>query len=90
MAPINKYVTAIAVGLAMAAVASPSLAQRSENHMSREEALRDCNAKAGKMSQSTWGDHQIHMYRSCMSQHGLPGIARDLLSRRPALRPPAF
>jgi hypothetical protein len=72
MVAINKRVAAIAVGLAIAAVASPSLAQRSEDHMSsaREEALRDCSAKAGRMSQSTWGDHQIHMYRSCMAQHG--------------------
>jgi hypothetical protein len=72
MFAINKPVAAIAVALAIAAVASPSLAQRGENHMTgaREQALRECSAQAGKMSQSTWGDHQIHAYRSCMHQHG--------------------
>ncbi len=55
MVPISKYVAAIAVGLAISA---------------RQEAVRDCSAKAGKRSQSTWGDHQIHIYRSCMAQHG--------------------
>jgi hypothetical protein len=42
--PISKYVAAIAVGLAISA---------------RQEAARDCSAKAGRMSQSTSGDHQI-------------------------------
>lgn len=62
------------LGLAIAAVASPSVAQRSENgiHMNsaREQALRECNGVAGKMSQYTWGDHQTQAYRSCMAQHG--------------------
>jgi hypothetical protein len=74
MVAINKYVAGIAFGLAIAAVASPSLAQRSENgnHLTsaREQALRECNGVAGKMSQYTWGDHQIQAYRACMAQHG--------------------
>jgi hypothetical protein len=72
MFAINKHAAAIALGLAIAAVASPSLAQRSETPTSnaREQALRECSGQAGKMSQSTWGDHQIHAYRSCMHQHG--------------------
>jgi len=53
MVPINKYVAAIAVGLAMSA---------------RQEAARDCSAKAGRMSRST--SHQIQIYRSCMAQYG--------------------
>ena len=74
MVAINKYVAGIAFGLAIAAVASPSLAQRSENGnpmtSAREQALRECNGVAGKMSQHTWGDHQIQAYRACMTQHG--------------------
>ena len=72
MFAINKHAAVIALGLAIAAVASPSLAQRSETPMSsaREQALRECSAQAGKMSQYTWGDHQIHAFRSCMHQHG--------------------
>jgi hypothetical protein len=74
---INKRAPAIALGLALAAVASQSLAQRSETPNSetpmsneREQALRECTGQAGKMSQGTWGDHQIHAFRSCMYQHG--------------------
>jgi len=72
MRALNKRWAVIAIALAIAAVASPSLAQSNGNHMNnaREQALRDCSAKAGKMSQSTWGDHQLHMYRSCMAGHG--------------------
>jgi hypothetical protein len=72
MFAINKHVAAIAVALAIAATASPSLAQRSENPMSsaREQALRECSGQMGKMSQSTWGTHQLHAFRSCMAQHG--------------------
>jgi hypothetical protein len=74
MFPLSKHAVAVALGLAIAAVASPSLAQRSETPMSsaREQALRECSGQAGKMSQSTWGDHQIHAFRSCMHQHGQP------------------
>src|SRR5215472_11597794 len=74
MFALNKHAAAIALGLAIAAVASPSLAQRSETPMNsaREQALRECSGQAGKMSQSTWGDHQIHAFRSCMHQHGQP------------------
>jgi hypothetical protein len=74
MFAINRHVAAIALGLAIAAVASPSLAQRSENPMSsaREKALRECSGQTGKMSQSTWGVHQLHAFRSCMHQHGEP------------------
>jgi len=72
MFAINKHAAAIALGLAIAAVASPSLAQRSETPISsaREQALRECNGQTGKMSQYTWGAHQITGYRACMHQHG--------------------
>ena len=61
-------------GLALAALASPSFAQRSEQPMStaREQAVRECNAAAGKYYNSTWQTTQIHSYRSCMAQHGEP------------------
>ena len=50
MVAINRHVAAIALGLAIAAVASPSLAQRSENNMSseREQALRECSGTASR------------------------------------------
>lgn len=74
MLAINRHVATVALGLAIAAVASPSLAQRSEIPMSseREQALRECSGQTGKMSQSTWGAHQLHAFRSCMHQRGQP------------------
>jgi hypothetical protein len=63
---------ALAFGLAVSTLATPSLAQRAEGPMSgtREKALRECNAQSGKLTQHSWGDHQIQNYRSCMMQHG--------------------
>jgi hypothetical protein len=78
MITVNKHLTApvsaLALGLALAALASPSFAQRSEQPMSttREQAVRECNAAAGKYYNSTWQTTQIHSYRSCMAQHGEP------------------
>jgi len=69
----NKYgAAALALGLAVSTLATPSFAQRSEDQMSgeREKALRECNGEAGKMSQSTWGVQQLHKHRSCMMQRG--------------------
>jgi len=72
MFSLNKPAAAVALGLAIAAVASPSLAQRSETPMSsaREQALRECNSAAAKYRQYTWGHHEIDAYRSCMADHG--------------------
>ena len=76
MITVNKHLTApvsaLALGLALAALASPSFAQRSEQPMSttREQAIRECNGIAGKYSQYTWGHAQIDTYRACMAQHG--------------------
>jgi hypothetical protein len=68
----NKRIAVIALGLALSALASPSFAQRSENHMSgaREQALRECNLAAQKYTQHTWADVQIYTYRACMAEHG--------------------
>jgi hypothetical protein len=74
MVRVNKPMAAgLALGLAISTLATPSFAQRSdEGGMSspREKALRGCNGEAGKMTQHTWGDHQVHKYRSCMMQKG--------------------
>jgi hypothetical protein len=74
MVRVNKQIAAVlALGLAIPTLATPTFAQRSnEGRMSdaREKSLRDCNVEAGKMSQHTWGDHQVQKYRSCMMQKG--------------------
>jgi predicted outer membrane protein len=74
MVRVNKQMAAVlALGLAISAAATPSFAQRSDEgttSSAREKSLRDCNVEAGKMSQYTWGDHQVQKYRSCMMQNG--------------------
>jgi hypothetical protein len=76
MITVNKHLTApvspVALGLVLAAPASPSFAQRSENHMSaaRAAAIHECNLRAARYRQYTWGDTEIHTYRACMSEHG--------------------
>jgi hypothetical protein len=78
MITVNKHlaapISALALGLALAALASPSFAQRSEQPMStaREQAIRECNGAAAKYHNSTWQGMEIHTYRSCMAQHGEP------------------
>ena len=68
---IIKQLTAIALGVAVAATAvTPSVAQRSVAGPSREQAVRDCNATANKLTQHIWGDFEINSYRACMAQHG--------------------
>ena len=71
----NSVVAALALGLAVSTLATPSFAQLREGgeagmSSGREEALRECNGDAGKMSQSTWGVQQLHKHRSCMMQRG--------------------
>ena len=36
----------------------------------REQALRECSAKAEGMKQYTWGVQQGYMFRDCMAGHG--------------------
>jgi len=69
----RKTLGALVLGLAVATAASPSLAQRAEDGMSdaRAKALHDCNAEAGKMTQSTSASIQLDMYRACMAQRGM-------------------
>ena len=79
MITVNKYLTApvsvLALGLAIATLASPSFAQRSEQPMSsaREQALRECNAAAAKYyGYSGRLTTQLHTYRTCMAERGEP------------------
>jgi hypothetical protein len=70
MMRISTLLTALAVTLAASALATPSFAQRSEEGMSssRAQALKGCNAEAGKYKQYVWGDYEINAYRACMAQ----------------------
>jgi hypothetical protein len=70
---INRHLIAIAVGLAIAGAATPGLAQSADEQISgaRAQALRECNDMAKGYRQSTWGTHEITLYRTCMNQHGM-------------------
>ena len=76
MTTLNKYLTAsapaLALGLALAALASPSLAADQPMSAAREQALRECSTGASKYQSGTWQSTQLHTYRSCMMQHGEP------------------
>jgi hypothetical protein len=78
MVGLKRYVTAaLAVGLVTSALATPSFAQRSKGGASgmsaaRAQAIHECNAKAGKYVEHTWGDNEIYIYRACMAEHGQP------------------
>jgi hypothetical protein len=77
MIKANKSLAALALGLALSALASPSFAQRSEAgeagmSAARAQAIHECNAKSGKYIEHTWGDNEIYIYRSCMAEHGQP------------------
>jgi hypothetical protein len=37
---------------------------------SRAKAIQDCMGTSGKFSQSSWGNTQVQLYRSCMAGHG--------------------
>jgi hypothetical protein len=71
MMRISTIVTALAIGLAASALATPSFAQRSEGMSdSRAQALKNCNTQAAKYKQYVWGDYEFDAYRACMAQHG--------------------
>jgi hypothetical protein len=36
----------------------------------RARAIHECNAKAQKYIEHTWGDNEIYIYRACMAEHG--------------------
>jgi hypothetical protein len=70
----THMVSALALGFALATLASPSFAQRSEYPISaaREKALRECNGEAEKYHTNYWGTRMLQAYRSCMAQHDEP------------------
>ena len=71
MITLNKHLIALVLGLAVAALASPSFAQASEYHVSaaRAAALRYCNAQADRYHYERTTT-QISTYRACMFQLG--------------------
>lgn len=57
------------VTLALASLlAVPAFAQ--PNGAARESAIRECSVLAAPYREPTWGNFDIHLYRTCMSQRG--------------------
>ena len=73
MITLRKYLIrtlpALAVGVALTTLASPSFAELSA---SRESAIHECSGAASKYTGHTWQTLQLHTYRSCMAEHGEP------------------
>ncbi|MEA3026345.1 MAG: hypothetical protein QOF91_1630 [Alphaproteobacteria bacterium] len=72
----NRF-AALAFGLALAAIASPSLAQSNDNNgypvsAARAKALRECSARQDALLEYLWGMQQDDVYRSCMAQDHQP------------------
>jgi hypothetical protein len=57
MVSVNRGLAPLAFALAVTAFASPSFAQRSEDHMSaaRAAAIHECSVLAQKYLEHTWG-----------------------------------
>ena len=68
---MKTLITAFAFGIL---AGSPALVQRANAappmDAAREKALHECNVKAQKYIEHTWGDVEIYTYRACMTEHG--------------------
>jgi hypothetical protein len=82
MNTVSKPLVALALGISIVALASPSLAQTrrdqgwdSVDHISasRAAAIRECSLRADR-EYPAWsqGSMNIEVYDSCMSEHGQP------------------
>jgi hypothetical protein len=74
MKTMNNRLAALAFGLVVAAIASPSLAQDNGFPVSPERAaaLRQCSTLEQKYPEYVWGDVEIQVYRECMASHHQP------------------
>lgn len=64
-----KYFAASLVLLTCLSTASAQTKKDLGVDAARAMALRECNAKAEKYAQYTWGDTQLQVYRACMAEH---------------------
>jgi hypothetical protein len=73
MINLRKGLAALAVGLAVSALASPSYAQEGGGFrisQQRAQAIHACNLRAARYPQYLWGNQEIYTYRACMAEHG--------------------
>jgi hypothetical protein len=70
---IKRTLAGLALGLAIAASASPSFARTADKGNSdsaRDAAIHDCSMQASKWSNTMWQTGQFHAYSNCMMEHG--------------------
>ena len=73
MHTIKRTLAGLALGLAIAAAASPSLGRPADNwdtNSARDAAIHDCSMAASKWSNTMWQTSQFHAYSNCMMEHG--------------------
>jgi len=70
MVTLKKCLPALALGLAVTALASPSYAQAPEISGARARAIHECSVAADRYPQYLWGNMEIYQYRACMAEHG--------------------
>ena len=64
---------ALVLGLVLLAVATPSVAQRSDQAGdARMRAVEECSRATSKYKNHTWGSQEITAYRACMGERGQP------------------
>jgi len=71
----RKGLAALAVGLAVSTLASPSYAQEGGGvriSQQRAQAIHECSVRAARYPQHLWGNQEIYTYRACMTEHGQP------------------
>jgi hypothetical protein len=73
------------IGIAFAVLigaATPSFAQRSDQAVAWEHAMRDCSAEIQKIIQSVWGDFEVDSYRKCMARRGFKEYEAEVFYER--------
>jgi hypothetical protein len=53
-------------------IGAPALVQpaNAAPNAAREKAIHECNVRARKYIEHTWGDVEIYTYRACMTEQG--------------------
>jgi len=73
MLTMKPALVRLALGLSVAAWASPGFAQRQEDHNSAREqaAIHECSVRAGRYSNTSELTTQFAVYNACMAEHGM-------------------
>lgn len=70
----KHYLSAVVAGAFALAAFSPAQAQTASQSASmsngRAAAIHECAALAGRYAETTYGNTEFYLYRSCMARHG--------------------